>query len=67
MIIAEIKGYIEGHLTSATDDLRSKFAEIVAYVEGNERTIAATIAAEVADLTARGYTVTAPADQPVAA
>lgn len=66
MSIAEIRGYVEGHLASAGDDLKAKFAEVVAFVEGKE-TEAATVAAEVADLTARGYTVTAPADQPVAA
>lgn len=60
MTIAEIKGYIEGHLATAADDMKAKFAEIVAFVEGKE-TEAATIAAEVADLTARGYTVTPPA------
>jgi len=65
MSIADIKGYIEGHLASAGDDLKQKFAEVVAFVEGKE-TEAATVAAEVADLTARGYTVTAPADQPAA-
>ena len=59
MSIAEIKTYIETHLQSANDDLRGKFAEVVAFVEGKEAE-AVGIQQEIADLTAKGYIVTGP-------
>lgn len=63
MTIAEIKTYIESHLAFAADDLRAKFAEVVDFVEGREKE-ASAVAAEIADLTAKGYTVTPPGAQP---
>ena len=59
MTIAEIKTYIETHLEAASDDLRAKFAEVVAFVQGKE-VEAVGIAQEIADLTAKGYVVTGP-------
>lgn len=61
MNLAEIRAYIESHLGEAEETLKSKFAEVVAYVEGKQAKDAATTAAEIADLTAKGYTVMAPA------
>ena len=57
MTIAEIKTYIESHLQFADDDMKAKFAEVVAFVE-NKEVEAVGIAQEIADLTAKGYTVT---------
>jgi len=59
MSIAEIKTYIETHLEAASDDLRTKFAEVVSFVEGKE-VEAVGIQQEIADLTAKGYIVTGP-------
>ena len=59
MGIAEIKSFIEAHLAFAADELKAKFADVVAFVEGQESD-AKKIAEEIADLTAKGYTVTRP-------
>jgi len=67
MNLADVKAYIEAHLTEAADEIRVQFAQVVAFVEGKQAQDAAVaqaevdrVAAEVADLTGKGYTVTAP-------
>lgn len=74
MSMADIKAYVESHITAAEDDIKAKWAEVVAWVENKQANDAAIakaeaerVAAEVADLQAKGYTVTAPAavDAPV--
>ena len=52
MNIAEIRTYVETHLQLANDELKGKFAEVVAFVEGKE-VEAVGIAQEIADLTDR--------------
>ena len=73
MDMTSIKAFFESHLTAAADDLRAKWQEVVAFVEGKQaqdaaaaQAEAARVAAEVADLVAKGYTVTAPEPPPVA-
>ena len=64
MNIAEIKTYIESHFTEDEDDLKAKFAEVVAFVTGKEQAIAEKAAALAVDiqnatalLRAQGYTI----------
>lgn len=63
MNLADIKTYVESHLTAAEVSLKDDFARVVAWVENKQATEAAMVAAEISDLTARGYTVTPPANQ----
>ena len=65
MNIAEIKTYIESHFTEDEDDLKAKFAEVVAFVTGKEQAAtekAAALAVDIQNATdllkSHGYTVT---------
>ena len=67
MTLFEIKIEIEADLAAAEQHIKDKWSEIVAFVEGKQADDAAKaqaeadrVAAEVADLIAKGYTVTAP-------
>lgn len=64
MHISEIKTYVESHLVYAEDELKAKFAAVVAFVEGREDD-AAQVDKEIAALVARGYTVIPPVPLPV--
>ncbi len=69
MTLTDIKAAIEADLAAAEQHIKDKWAEVVDFVEGKQAADAAAaqaeadrVAAEVADLQAKGYTVTAPAE-----
>ena len=74
MTLTEVKDYLAAHLASAEAEIQTKWSEVVAWVEGKQATDAAAaqaeadrVAAEVADLVAKGYVVTAPVEPAPAA
>lgn len=54
----------KAHIATAEAELLAKWNEVVAWVENKQATEAATIAAEIADLTSKGYTVIPPPETP---
>lgn len=61
--IATLKTHVETHVASAEASVKAEFDKFVAFVEGEE----AKVAAEIADLKSRGYTVAAPVVESAAA
>lgn len=59
MNIADIKAFIESKIAAAADDIKQKVADVFAWLEHQDAD-AQKVQAEIADLTARGYTVTPP-------
>lgn len=60
MNLADIKAFIEAKIAAATDDIKQKVADVFAWLEHQDAD-AQKVAAEIADLQSRGYTVTPPA------
>jgi hypothetical protein len=60
MTLVEAKTFLEAHLATAEADIKAKWAEVIVWAEAKVVKDAAFIAAEIADLTAKGYLVTPP-------
>lgn len=60
MKLDDLKTYIAGHFDKAEAEMQSKITEVVGYFQSEETKDAALVEAEVADLRARGWTVTEP-------
>lgn len=60
MTLDDLKAYAAGHLDKAEDDMKAKINEVISYFRSEEIKDAAKVEAEVADLRARGWTVTEP-------
>ena len=67
MNIDSLKSYIAVNFAKAEADMQAKISEVVSFFEGEDTKDAALVEAEIADLRARGYSVTEPVAEPVAA